>query len=138
MRMLDPEATIELGEIIEPVSPSENLKKMIGGDFLRVRVEVDVSRPFCRGRKVILENHKEIWVAFKYEKLPNFCYVCGMVSHDDRECEVWLASKGTIFVEKREYGAWLRASPYNSGESSFYHSIKYGRWAWWDREGRTN
>lgn len=119
MHMLDPETTIELGETIRPISSFENLKEMIGGDFLWVRVVVDVSRPLCCGRKVILESDKEIWVSFKYEKLLNFCYVCGMVSHDDKECEVWLASKGTISIEKQEYGVWLRALPYNLGKTHF-------------------
>lgn len=45
MHMLDPETTIELGETIRPISSFENLKEMIGGDFLWVRVVVDVSRP---------------------------------------------------------------------------------------------
>ena len=60
MRMLDPETAYELGETIGPVVPSENDKELIGGDFLRVRVEVDVSQPLCRGRKVVLEDDKEI------------------------------------------------------------------------------
>ena len=119
MRMLDPETTIELGEIIGPISPSENLKEMVGGDFLRVRVEVDVSRPLCRGCKVVLENDREFWVSFKYEKLPNFCYWCNMVSHNNKECEVWLANKGTISLVSQEYGAWLWALPYNSGKTHF-------------------
>ena len=42
---------------------------------------MDVSKPLCRGYGVILEKNKEIWVSFKYEKLPNFCYWCGLVSH---------------------------------------------------------
>ena len=105
MRMLDPETAYELGETIGPVVPSENNKELIGGDFLRVRVEVDVSRPLCRGRKVVLEDDKEIWIYFKYEKLPNFCYWCGMVSHVDKECEIWLANKGKSLTAKQEYGA---------------------------------
>ena len=119
MRMLDPETTYELGETIGPVVPSENDKELIGGDFLRVRVEVDVSRPFCRGRKVVLEDDKEIWVYFKYEKLPNFCYWCGMVSHVDKECEIWLANKGKSLAAKQEYGAWLRSAPYNPGRTPY-------------------
>lgn len=119
MRMLDPETAIELGETIRQVSPSVNSKEMIGGDFLWIRVEVDVSKPLCRGRIVVLENDREIWVSFKYEKLSNFCYWCGMVSHDEKECEVWLSSKGTISMTNREYGAWLRALSYNTGKTHF-------------------
>ena len=84
MRMLDPETVIKLGETLGIVSPIEHSKEIVGGDFLHVRVEVDVSKPLCRGCGVILEENKEIWVSSKYEKLPNFCYWCGLVSHAKR------------------------------------------------------
>ena len=118
-RMLDFETAYELGETIGPVLPSENVKELIGRDFLRVRVEVDVSRLLCRGRKVVLENDKEIWVSFKYEKLPNFCYWCDMVSHVDEECEIWLANKGKTPAAQQEYGAWLHSLPYNPGRTPY-------------------
>lgn len=117
--MLDPETAYELGETIGPVSPSDNVKELVGGDFLRVKVKVDVSRTLCRSRKAVLEDNKEIWVSFKYEKLPNFCYWCGMVSHVNKEGKIWLASKGTTPLAKQEYGAWLRSLPYNLGRTPY-------------------
>ena len=72
--------------------------EMIAGDFLRIRVEVDVLKPLCRGRKVF-DNEVEVWVAFRYKKLPNFCYWCGMVCHDDKDCDLWLSSKGSLPLE---------------------------------------
>ena len=84
-----------------------------GGTFLRVKVEVDVTKPLCRGRKIALNDDDETWVSFKYEKLPNFCYWCGMVSHGDRECDVWLSSKGSLSLDQQGYGNWMRASPFN-------------------------
>ena len=101
---------MEVGKSVGSVSHSENRGDMIGGDFLRVRVEVDVSKPLCRGRKVLLEGDKEGWVSFKYEKMPNFCYWCGMVTHGDKECSVWLASKGSLEVEQQELGLGLHHS----------------------------
>ena len=118
MSMLDPEVAIEIGETIGTVIPSEHAKEMVGGDFLRVRVEIDVSKPICRGRKIAINTDEFIWVAFKYEKLPNFCYWCGRVSHADKECEIWLASKGKLTQEQQEYGAWLHALPHNPGKIS--------------------
>lgn len=44
-----------------------------------MRVEVDVSKPLCKGRRVILADDEEVWVSFNYEKLPNFCNWCGVV-----------------------------------------------------------
>ena len=57
-------------------------------------------------------------MAFKHEKLPNFCYWCGLVSHDDKDCEHWLSSKGTLVIESQEFGTWLRAPIFNFGKKS--------------------
>ena len=92
------------------------MKEMVGGDFLRVKVEIDVSKLLCWGRKIAINADEFIWVAFKYEKLPNFCYWCGRVSHADKECEIWLASKGKLTQD--EYEAWLQALPHNPGKIS--------------------
>ena len=67
-----------------------------GGSFMRVRVRVDITIPVSRGRMVSLGQGKEIWVSFKYECLPNICYWCGYLTHDDRDCDTWLESEGSL------------------------------------------
>ena len=49
------------------------------------------------------------WVGIKFERLPNFCYLCGQVSHSNKDCEKWLCSKGRLWKEDQEYGEWLQA-----------------------------
>ena len=49
------------------------------------------------------------WVGIKFERLPNFCYWCGRVSHSDKDCEKWLGRKGRLRKEDQEYGEWMRA-----------------------------
>ena len=95
LRLLDTETAIELGETLGEVVTDEAKKEMVGGDFVCVRVRIDVSKPLSRGRRVVLDEGTEIWVSFKYEKLSNFCYWCGLVTHDEKECEKWLAGKGS-------------------------------------------
>ena len=85
---------------------------------MHISVQVDVSKPLCQGRKVVFEDGKEGWVTFKYEKLPNFCYWCGLVSHDDKDCGRWLSSKGTLAIESQEFGAWLQAPIFNPGKKN--------------------
>ncbi len=79
------------------------------GDFVRVHVSVNISRPFCRGRKVGLGGEKEVLISFRYEKLANFCYWCGLVTHSDKDCPVWLRSKGSLHTDQQQFGAWMRA-----------------------------
>ncbi|KAK7828558.1 hypothetical protein CFP56_030115 [Quercus suber] len=50
------------------------------------------------------------WVDFRYERLPIFCYWCGKVDHDERDCTQWLRSKESLRAEDKQFGAWLRAS----------------------------
>ena len=33
-----------------------------------------------------------------------------MLSHDDKECEIWLQSKGNLPLERQQYGHWIKAS----------------------------
>ena len=65
-------------------------------NFMRLRVAVDISKPMCRGRKITMANGKEGWVSFKYERLPNICYWCGMLTHSDRDCLLWEKSRGSL------------------------------------------
>ena len=57
--MLDAETVVEIGETIGPVSKTKHDKEIVGGTFLRVKVEVDVIKPLCRGRKVALNDNNE-------------------------------------------------------------------------------
>ncbi|XP_075651925.1 uncharacterized protein At4g02000-like [Castanea sativa] len=68
-------------------------------NFFRIKVNVDITKPLCRGRRIALASGKEGWVSFKYERLPNICYWCGRLTHSDRECQMWVKSRGTLKVE---------------------------------------
>lgn len=82
------ETAFSIGETIGHVITPKDLGEMLGANFMRVRVVVDVSKPLCRGRKIYWDNENEGWVAFMYERLPNICYWCGSVSYDDKDCSL--------------------------------------------------
>lgn len=79
------------------------------GNYLRVRVQVNISKPLSWVRKIWSKGKVIGWVALRYERLPNFCYWCGLVSHDDRDCETWLRSKGSLQKKDQHFGEWIRA-----------------------------
>ena len=81
------------------VNTNTDASEVMGDGFVRVRVAIDVSQPLCRGRVISLENGKELWVSFKYERLSNLCYWCGSHTHDNRDCEMWIESEGTLPIE---------------------------------------
>lgn len=78
--------------------------------YLRIRVSIDITKPLCRGRMVQTGGPSAMWVEFKYERLPIFCYWCGKVDHDEQDCKLWIRSKEAINLGEKQYGPWLRAS----------------------------
>ena len=73
----------EMGELITVDAPKSGLA---WGPFLRIRVIIDITKPLMRGKMIQIENLDAGWVVFKYEKLPIFCYFCGILGHQDHEC----------------------------------------------------
>ena len=55
-----------------------------GGNFIRLRVTVNISLPLCRGRVITMENEGNNLVSFRYKRLPNLCYWCGRLNHNDK------------------------------------------------------
>uniref|UniRef100_A0A7N2N0Z6 CCHC-type domain-containing protein n=1 Tax=Quercus lobata TaxID=97700 RepID=A0A7N2N0Z6_QUELO len=48
------------------------------------------------------------WVSFRYKRLPIFCYWCGRLTHDAKECDFWIHSKGTLNVQQQQFSNWMR------------------------------
>ncbi|KAM6592956.1 hypothetical protein CsatA_000659 [Cannabis sativa] len=55
-------------------------------DYLRVRATIDIEKPLKRRMKLCKENGDWIWANFKYEHLPLFCFICGIIGHSERLC----------------------------------------------------
>uniref|UniRef100_A0A7N2R6A8 Zinc knuckle CX2CX4HX4C domain-containing protein n=1 Tax=Quercus lobata TaxID=97700 RepID=A0A7N2R6A8_QUELO len=61
---------------------------------MHARVSLDASLPLCSGRVISLGDDHQLWVSFKYKCLPNICYWCGCLDHDDKDCDIWIESEG--------------------------------------------
>ncbi|XP_058754368.1 uncharacterized protein LOC131627544 [Vicia villosa] len=95
----------------EEMDPREVCKN---GRFLRIKVTLDLKAPLKRGT-VVKFKEKILRVHFKYERLPSFCFVCGRIGHQMKDCEAVedLSEEGFEELEEQDlsYGLWLRASP---------------------------
>ena len=83
-------------EILWEVIQSPKDATAQGGNFIWVRVSMAITIPLTRGRLVSLKKGKQVWVQFKYEHLPNICYWCGCFDCDDKDCNVWIESEGSL------------------------------------------
>ena len=94
---------------VEKVDVGENGVNL--GCFLRIRVTLNISQPLIRGRMVRMGGSDSRWVEFKYERLPVFCYLCGRLDHDEKDCIEWIRRAVPLKAEDKQYGPWLRAIP---------------------------
>nr|POE66312.1 uncharacterized protein CFP56_75139 [Quercus suber] len=106
--------------IVEQVDVSTNGE--CRGRYIRVRVHINIDQPLCRGRFVNMGETKPLWISFQYERLPIFCYWCGTLNHDEKDCKLWTDSGGTLSKDEQQYGAWLRAATGNLQQPQAVHS----------------
>nr|XP_027124002.1 uncharacterized protein LOC113740657 [Coffea arabica] len=75
------------------------------GKHMKLLVMIDIKQPLLRGTTVQIIGVNK-WLAFKYEKCPNFCYSCGVIGHSEKNC------KSPVEVKKgqyqNQYGSWIR------------------------------
>lgn len=80
------------------------------GRFARIRVNVTISDPLKRCITVdVSEGLEVVMVLCVYERLPEFCYACGRIGHQVKECDDTEADKLNL-----DYGALMRASSYQN------------------------
>ena len=77
-----------MGDIVE-VETSDD--KLAWGKWMRVRVIIDIKKPIKRGKIIIGADGKKFLALFKYERLPDFCYICGKLDHQELDCGVSLS-----------------------------------------------
>nr|POE78874.1 hypothetical protein CFP56_69281 [Quercus suber] len=73
--------------------------------FMRIRVNIPLNRPLRRCGVVVNPEGEKFKVYFRYERLPVFCFLCGVMGHDERHC----TSSERRTEELPQYGDWLRA-----------------------------
>jgi hypothetical protein len=99
----------KLGSTVGVVEEVDTNEEGIGwGKFLRVRLRINITKPLARGRMLRLKE-RSYWIPFQYEKIPKFCYQCGIIWHGMGGCKK--KSEGRFNGDKLEYGAWLCLPP---------------------------
>lgn len=76
-------------------------------EFMRVRVRIDLSKPLKRRIKLIKSGDDWYWISFKYENIPTFCFICGILGHSEKFCSQLFVTPEQEII--KPYGAWMRA-----------------------------
>ncbi|WOG81854.1 hypothetical protein DCAR_0101008 [Daucus carota subsp. sativus] len=78
-------------------------------DYLRIRVRMQIDKPIKRHMKIKKSGSDWFWVNFKYEHIPTFCFICGLLGHAEKFCSKIFETP--IHEIVKPYGPWMKAIP---------------------------
>ena len=81
--------------------------KGVWREYMRNRVTMDLSKPLKRRMKIRKSGKEWIWITFKYENVPTFCFICGLLGHSEKFCNQLFEKLENEIV--KPYGIWMRA-----------------------------
>jgi hypothetical protein len=76
----------EIGQVLEEDFVSK--VQLPWRKFAWIHVDVDITKPLKLGVFLPRKNWDDLWVGFKYEKLPDVHINCGIIGHLARNCNV--------------------------------------------------
>ena len=99
---------IVLGEVLGEVLDVETSDDQLAwGKWMRVRVNINTKHLFKRGKVLTMEEGRKILALFKYKRLPDFCYICGKLDHQEMDCCVSVNMQKDIKKAQCQFGSWL-------------------------------
>ncbi|KAM6566661.1 hypothetical protein CsatA_025789 [Cannabis sativa] len=103
-----------LKEMASRASPVHELplgiEDAVGMSTLRFRATIDLNTPIFSGFFLRRQKLKDLWIQYKYERLPKLCFKCGLLTHDQSICfktpTVVKDNSGNFYPM---YGVWLKS-----------------------------
>lgn len=78
------------------------VREVLGNIVGRVRVLINITKPLLRSTKVNANGCSSV-VFFGYEKLPDFCFICRLLDHIERDCPTLFTNNPESSCEMRQY-----------------------------------
>nr|GME00553.1 uncharacterized protein LOC109189671 [Ipomoea batatas] len=75
--------------------------------YYRIRVALNIAKPLRKGMRLKKNNGEWFSTEFRYERLPTFCFLCGLIGHGEKLCVKSL--EGEAQQQERPFGPALRA-----------------------------
>ncbi|KAF4385017.1 hypothetical protein F8388_010615 [Cannabis sativa] len=120
-----------LKELASKASPVYELptgiEDAVGMSSLRFRATIDLNKPIFSGFYLRRQILNDLWIQYKYEKLPKLCFKCGLLTHEQSTC----FKSPTIIKDANDnffpmYGVWLKneapeKSTFSSPLAKWFH-----------------
>lgn len=78
-------------------------------EYFRICVRIQVEVPLKRRMKIKKAGGEWFWVNFKYEHVPTFCFICGLLGHAEKFCSKIFEMPMQEIV--KPYGPLMKAMP---------------------------
>ncbi|KAJ1400814.1 Zinc knuckle CX2CX4HX4C [Sesbania bispinosa] len=101
---------LRIGACMGDVLESEIFETWEKGSFIKVLVLFYVTKPLKPGINVGSKVDGMVWVDFVYERLPQFCYSCGLIGHDEDGCKSRKEEGDGVEADGAKLGPWMRAA----------------------------
>ncbi|CAH9125760.1 unnamed protein product [Cuscuta epithymum] len=82
-------------------------------EFVRICVSIDIRNALKRRTQLREDGDGWFWAYSKYERLPNLCFICGVLGHTDIYCPS--NNNAGPWVGDKPYGSWMRADMRRGG-----------------------
>ncbi|CAN1185728.1 hypothetical protein LINPERPRIM_LOCUS38829 [Linum perenne] len=79
---------------------------------MRFRARLDIREPIKKEKKIKKSRGDLLMAKFRYERLPNFCFICGRIGHINHHCRIYFRLPDDKII--RQWDITLRAPQLNS------------------------
>ncbi|MCH82220.1 hypothetical protein A2U01_0003021 [Trifolium medium] len=76
--------------------------------IIKIKVAININNPITSGIHVGNPTDGTSWVDYRYEKLPQVCFKCGMIGHTDKLCR----NQALVLDTLAPLGPWIRSTQY--------------------------
>ncbi|GAU40781.1 hypothetical protein TSUD_26610 [Trifolium subterraneum] len=97
-----------LGSLMGDVEASEIYEYPGKQVIIKIKVAISVHKPILSGIHVGNPIYGTYWIDYRYEKLPQTCFNCGLVGHEAKLCRNQALNTDTT----APLGPWIRSSQY--------------------------
>jgi hypothetical protein len=98
----------QLGALMGDVEESEFYEYPGKQMIIKIKVAINVHKPITSGIHLSNPTDGTCWVDFRYEKLPQVCFQCGLLGHSDKLCRNQALNIETL----APLGPWIRSTQY--------------------------